>query len=439
MTITIIGAGYVGLVSGICFSDFGHNVICIDKDQEKIDQLNAGKIPIYEPGLEALLKKNVQANRLSFSSTLSDAIDQSDAVFLAVGTPSRRGDGSADLTYVVEATKEIAKLAKKYILFITKSTVPVGTNRELLKLISSTNPTLDFDIASNPEFLREGSAIEDFQKPDRVIVGVESSRAKNIISEIYKPLYLKDFPIIYTSLESAEIIKYASNAFLATKISFVNEIAALSEKAGGDIKDISKAMGLDGRIGSKFLHAGPGYGGSCFPKDTSALVETAKKFNTDMLITKSVIESNHKTKLRMIEKIINLSGGSVEDKVLTILGITFKPNTDDLRDAPSLLIVPALVKLGAKVRIVDPKGRDEGLSIFKNAEWFDDVYDAAVDSSMIIILTEWNEFRALDLNRIAHSMRNAAMADLRNIYSAQKVFSEGFIAYDSVGQKPHNV
>jgi len=439
MKITIIGAGYVGLVSGICFSDFGHNVICIDKDQEKIDQLNAGKIPIYEPGLEALLKKNVQANRLSFSSTLSDAIDQSDAVFLAVGTPSRRGDGSADLTYVVEATKEIAKLAKKYILFITKSTVPVGTNRELLKLISSTNPTLDFDIASNPEFLREGSAIEDFQKPDRVIVGVESSRAKNIISEIYKPLYLKDFPIIYTSLESAEIIKYASNAFLATKISFVNEIAALSEKAGGDIKDISKAMGLDGRIGSKFLHAGPGYGGSCFPKDTSALVETAKKFNTDMLITKSVIESNHKTKLRMIEKIINLSGGSVEDKVLTILGITFKPNTDDLRDAPSLLIVPALVKLGAKVRIVDPKGRDEGLSIFKNAEWFDDVYDAAVDSSMIIILTEWNEFRALDLNRIAHSMRNAAMADLRNIYSAQKVFSEGFIAYDSVGQKPHNV
>jgi UDPglucose 6-dehydrogenase len=439
MKITIIGAGYVGLVSGICFSDFGHNVICIDKDQEKIDQLNAGKIPIYEPGLEALLKKNVQANRLSFSSTLSDAIDQSDAVFLAVGTPSRRGDGSADLTYVVEATKEIAKLAKKYILFITKSTVPVGTNRELLKLISSTNPTLDFDIASNPEFLREGSAIEDFQKPDRVIVGVESSRAKNIISEIYKPLYLKDFPIIYTSLESAEIIKYASNAFLATKISFVNEIAALSEKAGGDIKDISKAMGLDGRIGSKFLHAGPGYGGSCFPKDTSALVETAKKFNTDMLITKSVIESNHKTKLRMIEKIINLSGGSVEDKVLTILGITFKPNTDDLRDAPSLLIVPALVKLGAKVRLVDPKGRDEGLSIFKNAEWFDDVYDAAVDSSMIIILTEWNEFRALDLNRIAHSMRNAAMADLRNIYSAQKVFSEGFIAYDSVGQKPHNV
>lgn len=439
MKITIIGAGYVGLVSGICFSDFGHNVTCVDKDQDKIDQLNDGKIPIYEPGLETLLNKNVQAKRLFFSSTLPDAIDQSDAVFIAVGTPSRRGDGSADLTYVIEATKEIAMSAKKYVLFITKSTVPVGTNRKLLKLISSTNPKLDFDIASNPEFLREGSAIEDFQKPDRVIVGVENSRAKNIISEIYKPLYLRDFPIIYTSLESAEIIKYASNAFLATKISFVNEIAALSEKAGGNIKDISKAMGLDGRIGSKFLHAGPGYGGSCFPKDTSALVEMAKEYNTDMLITKSVIESNNKTKFRMIEKIISLSGGSVKNKVLTILGITFKPNTDDLRDAPSLLIIPALEKLGAKVRIVDPKGRDEGLSIFKNANWFDDVYDAAVDSSMIIILTEWNEFRALDLHRIAHSMSDATMADLRNIYSPQKVLSEGFTAYDSVGQKPYNV
>jgi len=439
MKISVIGAGYVGLVSGICFADFGHNVICIDKDQKKIDQLNAGNIPIYEPGLDTLLNKNVQAKRLSFSSTFYDAVDQSDAVFIAVGTPSRRGDGSADLNYVKEAIEEVAKLSKKYVLFITKSTVPVGTNRELSKLISSINPKLDFDIASNPEFLREGSAIEDFQKPDRIIVGVESSRAKNIISEIYKPLYLRDFPIIYTSLESAEIIKYASNAFLATKISFVNEISALSEKAGGDIKDISKGMGLDGRIGPKFLHAGPGFGGSCFPKDTIALVEMAKKYNTDMLITKSVIESNNKTKLRMIEKIISLSGGSVEDKVLTILGITFKPNTDDLRDAPSLLIIPELEKLGAKIRIVDPKGKDQGLSIFKNADWFDDVYDAAVDSSMIIILTEWNEFRALDLNRIAQSMKNAAMADLRNIYSAQKVFTKGFIAYDSVGRKPHNV
>jgi len=439
MKISVIGAGYVGLVSGICFADFGHNVICIDKDQKKIDQLNAGNIPIYEPGLDTLLNKNVQAKRLSFSSTFYDAVDQSDAVFIAVGTPSRRGDGSADLNYVKEAIEEVAKLSKKYVLFITKSTVPVGTNRELSKLISSINPKLYFDIASNPEFLREGSAIEDFQKPDRIIVGVESSRAKNIISEIYKPLYLRDFPIIYTSLESAEIIKYASNAFLATKISFVNEISALSEKAGGDIKDISKGMGLDGRIGPKFLHAGPGFGGSCFPKDTIALVEMAKKYNTDMLITKSVIESNNKTKLRMIEKIISLSGGSVEDKVLTILGITFKPNTDDLRDAPSLLIIPELEKLGAKIRIVDPKGKDQGLSIFKNADWFDDVYDAAVDSSMIIILTEWNEFRALDLNRIAQSMKNAAMADLRNIYSAQKVFTKGFIAYDSVGRKPHNV
>ena len=348
MKLLIIGAGYVGLVSGVCFADFGHDVICIDSDKSKINKLNQGEIPIYEPGLQALLQKNVAAGRLSFSDNLSEAIADADAVFIAVGTPSRRGDGAADLTYVMQAASEAALLAKKRILFITKSTVPVGTNRKLKEVIAKANPELDFEIASNPEFLREGSAIEDFQKPDRVIVGVEGQRAKKIISEIYRPLYLRDFPILFTSLESAETIKYASNAFLATKISFINEVAALCERTGGDIKDVSKGMGLDGRIGKKFLHAGPGYGGSCFPKDTSALVETGQIHQIDMLITQSVIESNERTKLRMIDKIIDLAGGSVEKKIITILGITFKPNTDDMRDAPSLVIIPALLKIWCK-------------------------------------------------------------------------------------------
>lgn len=433
MKLTVIGAGYVGLVSGICFADFGHEVICVDYDQQKIDLLKGGEVPIYEPGLKTLLQKNVQANRLSFSSDLGHAINETDAVFIAVGTPSRRGDGSADLSYVIGATKEVARIATRYILFITKSTVPVGTNRELISLIKSTNPNLEFDIASNPEFLREGSAVEDFQKPDRVIVGVESSKAKKIIDEIYRPICLNDFPIIFTSLESAEITKYASNAFLATKISFINEIAYLSEKAGGSIKDISKGLGLDNRIGSKFLNAGPGYGGSCFPKDTSALVEMAKDYSVEMTIIESVIQSNNNTKQRMVEKVVNLSGGSVENEIITVLGVTFKPNTDDLREAPSLLIIPALQEKGAKIRIVDPQGISEGKLIFEDADWFEDIYEACNDSSMIVILTEWEEFKALDLNKIAKNMDKAVMADLRNIYSAEQVLSNGFIAYDSVG------
>ena len=373
MKIAVIGAGYVGLVSGICFSDFGHDVVCVDKDQEKIDQLNQGQIPIYEPGLADLLQKNVDSGRLSFSTSLSLAMVDADAIFIAVGTPSRRGDGAADLSYVRNAVIEAASIAKKYILFITKSTVPVGTNRDLKQLIADENPSLEFDIASNPEFLREGSAIEDFQKPDRIIVGVESEKAKKIISEIYQPLYLRDFPILFTSLESSEIIKYASNAFLATKISFINEVAALCEKTGGDIKDVSQGMGLDGRIGNKFLHAGPGYGGSCFPKDTSALVETGKIFDVEMSITKSVINSNERTKFRMIKKIRNLAGGELSNKLITILGVTFKPNTDDMRDAPSLVIVPALRDSGAKIRIVDPQGYREGSILLEGAEWHDEI------------------------------------------------------------------
>lgn len=434
MKIAVIGAGYVGLVSGICFSDFGHDVVCVDKDQEKIDQLNQGQIPIYEPGLADLLQKNVDGGRLSFSTSLSLAMVDADALFIAVGTPSRRGDGAADLSYVRNAVIEAASIAKKYILFITKSTVPVGTNRDLKQLIANENPSLEFDIASNPEFLREGSAIEDFQKPDRIIVGVESEKAKKIISEIYQPLYLRDFPILFTSLESSEIIKYAANAFLATKISFINEVAALCEKTGGDIKDVSQGMGLDGRIGKKFLHAGPGYGGSCFPKDTSALVETGKIFDVEMSITKSVINSNERTKIRMIKKIRNLAGGELAKKLITILGVTFKPNTDDMRDAPSLVIVPALLDSGAKIRIVDPQGYKEGSILLEGAEWHDDIYGAAKDSDMVVILTEWNEFRALDLCKLSSVMNVAAMADLRNIYSKEKALSNGFISYDSIGR-----
>lgn len=435
MKLLIIGSGYVGLVSGVCLSDFGHNVVCVDKDSEKIKKLKQGEIPIYEPGLKELLNKNVEAGRLNFSSNLPDSIVDSDAIFIAVGTPSRRGDGAADLSYVENAAIEAASIAKKYMLFITKSTVPVGTNQRLKKVISEANPSLDFDIASNPEFLREGSAIEDFQKPDRIIVGVENEKVKNIITEIYRPLYLRDFPIIFTSLESAETIKYASNAFLATKISFINEIAALCEKTDADIKDVSKGMGLDGRIGNKFLHAGPGYGGSCFPKDTAALVETGKNYGVDMSITQTVINANDKTKLRMIEKIRTLVGGSFKDKLITILGVTFKPNTDDMRDAPSLKIIPALIKDGAKIRVVDPQGFKEGASIFKNVEWYEDIYDAGKNSDALVILTEWNEFRALDLSRLSNIMKNPVMADLRNIYSPEKVLSQGFVLYESIGRK----
>jgi len=433
MKLLIIGTGYVGLVSGICFADSGHDVLCVDNDPDKILQLNQGQIPIYEPGLKALLDKNVGAGRLSFATTLASTIN-ADAVFIAVGTPSRRGEGAADLTYVMNAAKEVALLAQNYILIITKSTVPVGTNRELKKVIAQTNPLLDFDIASNPEFLREGSAIEDFQKPDRIIVGVESEKAKKIISEIYQPLGVQEFPILFASLESAETIKYASNAFLATKISFINEVAALCEKTGGDITDVSKGMGLDGRIGDRFLDAGPGYGGSCFPKDTSALVETGKSYNVDMLITSAVMESNERTKLRMVTKIQNLAGDVLDNKLITVLGVTFKPNTDDMRDAPSLVIIPALLKLGAKIRLVDPQGDKIQSTLFIDAEWYKDIYKAVEDADMVILLTEWDDFTELDLKKLSSVMRYPAMADLRNIYDKQTVLSNGFLSYESIGR-----
>ena len=360
MRITMIGTGYVGLVSGVCFSDFGHDVICVDKDPRKIELLQDGEVPIYEPGLDSLMARNVDAGRLTFTTDLKQAVDGADAVFIAVGTPTRRGDGHADLTYVEAASREVAQALTGYCVVVTKSTVPVGTNRKVEAWVRDANPKAEFDVASNPEFLREGAAIDDFMRPDRVVVGVESDRAAQVMADIYRPLFLRDFPIVTTDLESAEMIKYAANAFLATKITFINEVAALCEKVGADVKEVSKGIGLDGRIGNKFLHAGPGYGGSCFPKDTSALARIGQEFAAPQSIVETVIRVNNDVKTRMIDKLKELCDDSFNGKTVAVLGVTFKPNTDDMRDAPSLTIVPALVGGGAQVRVVDPQGRREG-------------------------------------------------------------------------------
>lgn len=436
MRIAMIGTGYVGLVSGVCLSDFGHEVVCVDKDAVKITRLEAGEVPIYEPGLDALLDKNVTSGRLTFTTDLAAALDGAEAVFIAVGTPTRRGDGHADLTYVMAAAEEIARNAKDYVVIVTKSTVPVGTNRKVAEVVRTSNPALAFGVASNPEFLREGAAIEDFMRPDRVVVGVESNRAAAVMEDVYKPLFLRDFPIVTTDLESAEMIKYAANAFLATKITFVNEIAALCEKTGADVREVAKGMGLDGRIGNKFLHAGPGYGGSCFPKDTSALARIGQEHASPMVITEAVMQVNENVKRRMVEKLRDLCGETFNDRKIAVFGVTFKPNTDDMRDAPSLTIVPALVGGGADVHVVDPQGRREGEKLLPNVTWAADVYQAAENADLAVILTEWNEFRALDLKRLAASMRTARMADLRNIYSAADAEAAGFEAYISVGRKP---
>ena len=434
MKIAMIGTGYVGLVSGVCFSDFGHEVICVDKDPGKIDMLNRGEVPIYEPGLDELMAKNVAAGRLSFSLDLADAVAQSDAVFIAVGTPTRRGDGHADLTYVFAAAEEIAEAIDGYTVVVTKSTVPVGTNRRVKQIIHKARPDLDFDVASNPEFLREGAAIDDFMRPDRVVVGVQSDAASEVMADIYRPLFLREFPIVTTDLESAEMIKYAANAFLATKITFVNEIAALCERVGADVKQVSKGVGLDGRIGNKFLHAGPGYGGSCFPKDTKALARIGQEHGLPMQITETVITVNEEMKRRMIDKIMDMCDGSVNGKTIAVLGVTFKPNTDDMRDAPSLTIVPALIGSGAKVRVVDPQGRHEGEALLPGAHWIDDPYKAAQNADAVVLLTEWNEFRALDLKRLAKRMSAPRLADLRNIYAGKDAKRAGFEAYTSIGR-----
>ncbi|MBY8974437.1 UDP-glucose/GDP-mannose dehydrogenase family protein [Rhodobacteraceae bacterium NNCM2] len=433
MRIAMIGTGYVGLVSGVCFSDFGHEVVCIDKNADKINALKAGEVPIFEPGLDKLLDANTAAGRLSFTTDLAEGMKGADAVFIGVGTPTRRGDGHADLTYVYQAAEELAPLIEDYTVVVTKSTVPVGTNAEVARRIRAVAPDADFDIASNPEFLREGAAIEDFMRPDRVVVGVETERAAKVMNEIYRPLNIRETPMVITSLESAEMIKYAANAFLALKITFINEIADLCERSGADVQSVAKGIGLDGRIGGKFLHPGPGYGGSCFPKDTSALARIGQDYSSPVRLVETVIEVNDARKRAMVEKIRDAMDDQLAGKEITVLGVTFKPNTDDMRESPSLTIVPALIGGGAKVTVVDPEGRKEGEALLPGVTWADDAYAAARNADALVVLTEWNQFRALDLTRLAQSMRGKVLVDLRNIYVPDDARKAGF-SYSSVGR-----
>jgi UDPglucose 6-dehydrogenase len=435
MRVAMIGTGYVGLVSGACFSNFGHDVICVDKDAAKIDRLRKGEIPIFEPGLDRLVAENVEAGRLSFTTDLKAAMPGAEAVFIAVGTPSRRGDGFADLTYVFDAAGEIADTLTNYAVVVTKSTVPVGTSRRVEQIIRTRNPKAAFDVASNPEFLREGSAIEDFQRPDRVVVGTEAERARNVMRALYRPLFLNDkTPFVFTTRESSELIKYAANAFLAMKITFINEMADLCEKAGADIQDVAKGIGLDGRIGSKFLNAGPGYGGSCFPKDTLALVRQATEFNTPTRLVEAVVDVNANRKKRMADKIISAFGG-VAGKTVAILGVTFKPNTDDMRDSPSLDIIPALQAAGARVTAFDPEGMQEAEKLLPGVNWAKGTYEAMAGADGVVILTEWNQFRALDFSRMKATLKRPLLVDLRNIYTPREVADTGF-EYHSVGRLP---
>ncbi|MBT4019897.1 MAG: UDP-glucose/GDP-mannose dehydrogenase family protein [Alphaproteobacteria bacterium] len=433
MKIAMIGTGYVGLVSGTCFSEFGADVVCVDKDKSKIDTLEAGKIPIFEPGLDALVASNVKAGRLTFTTDLASAVKDADAVFIAVGTPSRRGDGAADLSYVFAAAEEVADALTGYTVIVTKSTVPVGTGAEVEARIRARRPDADFDVASNPEFLREGAAIEDFMRPDRVVVGTRSERAIDAMRELYRPLFLSETPVIFVSRKSAELIKYAANAFLATKISFINEMADLSEKVGADIQDVARGIGLDGRIGKKFLNAGPGYGGSCFPKDTNALVNTAREAGAPTAIVEAVVGVNDRRKHAMAGRIIDACGGDVNGKTVGILGVAFKPNTDDMRDAPSLDIIPALQKAGATVRAYDPEGMREAKEMLQDVEWCDGTYEALEGADVVAIITEWNEFRGLDLDRVKSLLTQPIMVDLRNIYDPVDMKNAGF-AYFGIGR-----
>ncbi|MEM9138224.1 MAG: UDP-glucose/GDP-mannose dehydrogenase family protein [Pseudomonadota bacterium] len=433
MRIAMIGTGYVGLVSGVCFSDFGHDVVCVDKAAAKIEALNRGEVPIYEPGLEDLMARNVAAGRLAFTTDLGDALQGADAVFIAVGTPTRRGDGHADLRFVYAAAEEIAQTLTGPAVVVVKSTVPVGTNREVARRIAEVNSDAEIEIASNPEFLREGAAIEDFMRPDRVVVGAETDRARAVIAEVYRPLNIRETPVVFTDLESAEMIKYAANAFLATKITFINEIADLCEKTGADVQSVAKGMGLDGRIGGKFLHAGPGYGGSCFPKDTSALARIGQDNAAPMRIVETVITVNDARKRAMTDKIRDAMGDHMAGKTIAVFGVTFKPNTDDMRDAPALTIVPALIGAGATVRVCDPEGRKEGEALLPGVHWVEDPYDTAREADALVVITEWNQFRGLDLLRLAQGMRGDVLVDLRNIYSPEDAAEAGF-AYTGIGR-----
>ena len=434
MRVTMIGSGYVGLVSGACFADFGHEVICVDKDERKIEALKRGEIPIYEPGLDVLVNGNRFAGRLSFTTDLAEAVKGADTIFIAVGTPTRRGDGHADLSYVYAAAEEIAKSLTGYAVIVTKSTVPVGTADEVEAIIRRTAPKAEFSVASNPEFLREGAAIDDFKRPDRVVVGCEDERAREIMRQLYRPLNLNETPILFTNRRTAELTKYAANAFLATKITFINEMADLCEKTGANVQDVARGIGLDRRIGSKFLHAGPGYGGSCFPKDTLALVRTAEQFQVPTRIVEAVVEVNAARKKRMVDKIEAACGGSVKGKTVAVLGLTFKPETDDMRDAPSLDIVPGLIGRGAAVRAHDPQGMKEAKHLLpESVVYCGTPYDAAQKADAVVIITEWNEYRALDLDRLAKSLRGAVMVDLRNVYDISEVKRAGF-SYTGVGR-----
>jgi UDPglucose 6-dehydrogenase len=433
MRIAIIGTGYVGLVSGACFSDFGNVVTCIDKDVDKIEQLRHGSIPIFEPGLEALVASNVKAGRLSFTAKSTNAIRTADAVFLAVGTPSRRGDGFADLSYIYAAAREVAAEMEAFTVVVIKSTVPVGTNEEVDGIIRGMRPDADFTVVSNPEFLREGAAIEDFKRPDRVVVGTEDERARSVMRELYRPLFINETPILFTGRRAAELIKYASNAFLATKITFINEIADLCEKCGADVQEVARGMGLDRRIAGKFLHAGPGFGGSCFPKDTTALAAIGQRYGAPVRIVETVIEVNDARKPAMADKVVAACGGSLDGKTIAVLGLTFKPNTDDMREAPSLVIVPKLEAYGARVRAYDPHGMQEARKLMPRLETAADPYACIEGADAMLILTEWDQFRALDFDRVRVALRTPVVIDLRNIYKPADLVAKG-LTYVSVGR-----
>ena len=433
MKIAMIGSGYVGLVSGACFADFGHEVVCVDKDAAKIDRLNVNIMPIYEPGLDALVKSNVDAGRLSFSTDVLRSVKGCDAVFIAVGTPSRRGDGHADLSYVFAAAEELASAIDPRTVVVTKSTVPVGTGDEVERIIRETNPQLEFAVVSNPEFLREGAAIGDFKRPDRIVVGSDVEWARDVMRAVYRPLFLNESPLLFTSRRSSELIKYAANAFLATKITFINEMADLCEKLGANVQDVSRGIGLDNRIGSKFLHAGPGYGGSCFPKDTLALLKTAQDHETPVRIVEAVVQANDLRKRAMGRKIITAVGGDVRGMKIALLGLTFKPNTDDMRDAPSIAIVQTLIDAGAIVHAHDPEGMEEAAKILPDVIMASSAYDAAQDAHAVALITEWDAYRALDLKKLHAAMAADVLVDLRNIYRTEEAQAAGF-NYVSVGR-----
>ena len=435
MRIAMIGTGYVGLVSGACIADFGHEVTCIDKDGAKISALNFGEIPIYEPGLKDIVQSNVRQGRLQFTTALSEALKGANAAFIAVGTPSRRGDGHADLSYVYEAAREIAAVLTDFTVIITKSTVPVGTGDEVERIIRELRPDIDVAVVSNPEFLREGAAIHDFKHPDRIVIGTEDERAKRVLAEIYRPLYLNQAPILYTGRRTAELIKYAANAFLATKISFINEIADLCEKLGSDVQEVAQGIGLDKRIGSKFLHAGPGFGGSCFPKDVRALIKTAQDYEVPMRILEAAQAVNDMRKRAMARKVSSVFAGNLRGKTVAVLGLTFKPNTDDMREAPSIPLITALQDMGAKVRVYDPVGMEQAKQVLADVTYYQGPYDCVEEADAAVIVTEWEQFRALDLERLRDLMACPVIVDLRNIYCPEDMKKHGF-AYASIGRAP---